>query len=665
MECDGLIAQTAPPSATPAPVAKGGRTRAAPKDGAERRRRLGAHRPSFFVALLLFGSFLFCPILFFPSSARGAQESTGAEPRVEVENEKLFKKSARAAMAALSFYGEPDVDAAELGGEEAYRLEEQRQRVLDIGYQLAAHARFDDFPFSFFLIDMPVPNAFALPGGHIFVTRGMLDLGLDDDMLACLLAHEIAHVVYEHGTRMQRRATLLNILSQAALIGVMIGAEGGPENTRDPYGIEHSADRKGSLVQGTAAAGIVFTELLLRKYSRGFEDEADAEGQRLAASAGFDPDGARALWHLMTERIPTANEYGYWRTHPFSDQRLRAAEVRARELKIRKPGPVFGYRRETQEALLRAAAELEEDEAFAEPEARDGIRAGEADGPTRPWQLGLRPFLEQSALDAWPTGENADRIRLAQLHNRRARVLQEPELSRDYGELVAAYDRQIGIVRALDPRSPLLATLQTERAELGQEAEELLPKALAVWEEGIFQTPFLETFLSNYPDAEIAPRVALALGDSYSRSRREADAVEQYLRAIEAGAETDAARRALLGLRNLAPYLDQLAALQMLADDIGDDEVARLAGERLVQQASRFEALENGSDYLERYPRGAHRQAVSERLETLAQNLYGEVVLYQNLGDHVKALERIQKILEHAPMTPAAEALRQKAVLDS
>ena len=577
---------------------------------------------------------------------------------------KLFKKSARAAMAALSFYGVPD--PSELDGEEAAELEEQRQRVLDIGYQLAAHARFDDFPFSFFFIDMPVPNAFALPGGHIFVTRGMLDLGLDDDMLACLLAHEIAHVVYEHGTRMQRRATLLNVLSQAALIGVLIGADGGPENNRDPYGIEHSPDRKGSLVQGTAAAGIVFTELLLRKYSRGFEDEADEEGQRLAAAAGFDPDGARALWELMTERIPTANEYGYWRTHPFSDQRLRAAEVRARELKIREPGPVFTFRRETQATLLRAAAELDEDEAFEERPEPDARTAGaEIEAPTMPWELGLRPFLEQSALDAWPTGDEAARIRLDQLHQQRARVLDQPELARDYGELIAAYNRQIGIVRALDPRSPLLPTMESERTELTDEVQNLLPKALDVWADGFFQTPFLETFLSNYPEAEIAPQVALALGDAYSRSRREADAVAQYLRAIEAGAETDAAKRALLGLRNLAPYLDQLAALQMLADDIDDEEVGRLAGERLGDQASQFEKLENGSDYLERYPKGPHRDAVAERIEKLAQNLYGEVVLYQNLGDHVKALERIQIILQHAPMTPAADALRQKAVLDS
>ncbi|MEM8994130.1 MAG: M48 family metalloprotease [Acidobacteriota bacterium] len=629
------------------------------------RRSAGGARPpraTWIAAALILG---LCAGPAFPQAPAAHREEPAAQ-RVEIENPKLFKKSARAAMAALSFYGVPNT--AEMDDpEEARRLERERQRVIDIGYQLAAHARYGDFPFSFFLIDMPVPNAFALPGGHIFVTRGMLDLGLDDDMLACLLAHEIAHVVFEHGTRMQRRATLLNVLSQAALIGVMIGADSEPENTRDPYGIERTGDRKGSLVQGTAAAGIVFTELLLRKYSRGFEDQADAEGQRLAAAAGFDPDGARALWQLMTERIPTANEYGYWRTHPFSDQRLRAAEVRARELKIREPGPVFAYRRATQVALLGAGDELDEDEALAKRDERDD-RNG-LDEPTpqtlQPWEEGLLPFLESSALDAWPTGEDAERIRIEQLHRRRDRLMEAPEMARDYGSLLRAYDKQIATVRALDPRSGALEALEGERDAIVAQVDALLPRALEIWRDGIFQTPFLEKFLSNFPDSELAPKVALALGDAYSRSRREADAVEQYLRAFKAGADAEAGRRALLGLRNLAPYLDQLAALQMLADDIDDDEVGRLASQRLGEQASRFENLENGSDYLERYPKGLHREAVTSRLEKLAQNLYGEVVLYQNLGDHVKALERIQKILEHAPMTPAAESLRQKAVLDS
>lgn len=611
------------------------------------------------VVILAFGVALIAlaPVL---ASAQVAQRDDA--PKVEISSRKLFEKSSRAAMSALAFYGVPESTP----GDDSFDAEPQKQRVLNIGYQLAAHARFGRFPFSFYLIDMPVPNAFALPGGHIFVTRGMLELGLDDDMLACLLAHEIAHVVFEHGTRMQRRATLLNVLSQAALIGVLVGADDRPENNRDPYGVENSPGRKGSLVQGTAAAGIVFTQLLLRKYNRGFEDEADQEGQRLAAAAGFNPDGARALWQLMTERLPTSNDYGYWRTHPFSDQRLRAASIRARDLKVQEPGPVFIYRRATQEALLDYAAALDEDDAFDDREKSGQRTEREEDrGPIDPWQEGLRPFLQQTALDAWPSGEPADQVRLAILHRRRQRVEALPELSRDYGRLIDVYAQQIVTVESLSPRSPLIKTLKGEKATLEKASQDLFPKSLEIWSSGIYQTPFLETFLSNYPDAEQVPRVALALGDAYSRSRREADAVEQYLRAMTAGPDTESGQRALQGLRNLAPYLDELAALQMLADDIGDGEVARLARERLDEQVDKFKTLRNGSLYLSRYPHSQHQGAVHQRLEKLAQNLYGEVVLYQNLGDHVKALERIQQILEHAPMTPAAEALREKAILDS
>ena len=113
---------------------------------------------------------------------------------------------------------------------------------------------YTDFPFTFHLIDMPEPNAFALPGGQIFVTRGMLDLGLTDDMLAALLGHEAAHVVFGHFTSMQRRATLMNVLSQALLVGVIIGAAKGggahgdtptgPYRSPEPY--DNGAGRAGA-----------------------------------------------------------------------------------------------------------------------------------------------------------------------------------------------------------------------------------------------------------------------------------------------------------------------------------------------------------------------------------------------------------------------------------
>ncbi|MEM7587111.1 MAG: M48 family metalloprotease, partial [Acidobacteriota bacterium] len=486
-----------------------------------------------------------------------------------------------------------------------------------------------------------VPNAFALPGGQIFVTQGMLDLGLTDDMLACLLGHEIAHVTERHGTRIKKRATLLNILSQALLVGVLVGVDNEAENPNDPYG--RPGNRKGSLVQGAAATGMVVSELLLRNYSREFEDEADVEGQRLAAAAGYDPDGARQLWELMNQRIPQSNEYGYWNTHPFSDQRMRAAEVRASELKIQEnPKPPEDFRAKTQKTLL--AHELR----------------GRAENKEE-----LQAFIEQSALNAWPKGPRAEALRLAALHRLREAEMENDEMSRDYGELVRAYHVQIEEVRTLTPNSTFLATLEDELHELRDSADKLLPKALEIWNEGIYQTPFLEIFLSNYPTADAAPDVALALGNAYSRLGRQADGVDQYLRAAGAGEASEAARRALQGLRNLTPHLENPAALQQLSDQIDDPELRELASQRLDKVASEYTSLADGAEYLRRFPEGDHAEQVREQLEDLAQNLYGEVVLYQGVGDHIKALDRIQQILTHAPLTKAAVALRERAEMES
>lgn len=558
-----------------------------------------------------------------PAETIEADEPVAGGPHVS--KPALYGKTLKAAARAIEQFG-------------IYDDPEELRRVSDIAYRLAVQSDFRDFPFSFYLIDMPEPNAFALPGGQIFVTRGMLNFGLSDDMLACLLGHEIAHVTGRHGMRMQRRATWLNVLSQVALLGVLIGVDDEPENPRDPYG--YTGSRKGSLVQSSAAAGLAISELLLRDYSRDFEDEADVEGQRLATAAGYDPDGARQLWELMNQRIPQARTYGYWRTHPFSDQRMRAAEVRAMELKILEGRPPEDYRALTQKVILDYGKSQKDD-----PE--------------------LLPFVERSALTAWPQGPRAEELRHKSLGRQREEALAAVELERDYGELIRAYRIELEEVRRLTPESAFVATLEKELADLRQEVDGLYAKALEVWREGIYQTPFLETFESNYPTAEVAPEVALALGNAYSRLGRQTDGVEQYLRAAEAGPGSEAGGKALAGLRNLAPVLDQLTALQRLHDELDDPALKELSAKRLAELAGTYEGVANGAEYLRRFPDGEHIEAVRERLETLAQNLYGEVVLYQGLGDHVKALERIQQILTHASHTRAAQSLRDRAVVES
>jgi Zn-dependent protease with chaperone function len=546
-----------------------------------------------------------------------------------VSNPDLFAKSLQAAAQAAEQYGR-------------YDKPDEIVRLNRIGYELAQQTGFQKFPFTFTLVDMPEPNAFALPGGQIFVTRGMLDLGLDDDMLAAVVGHEIGHVTLEHYLHMQRKATLLNVLGNLLVVGLMVKETNQRSPTyQAPYDPRVGVDYGGDKIQGAAAASLILSELLLRSYSREQEDQADQEGQRLSALAGYDPDGARRVWERMNNRAPQLREYGYLQTHPFAEERMRAAEARKGTWKVEARKSADDYRQRTQAVFTDYLA---------------------TNKKTEPPQVA---FLKESSLAAWPVGKTAEGLRLEKLHKRRDEELAKPLLSRDYGAVLRLYRDELATVRGLDAKSDLPGSLQTEINDFDQKRKELFPKAVQVLDGGVYETSFLVAFLSNFPDAPQVPEVALALGDAYSRLGNQTDAVTRYLQCWEAAPESAEGKRARNGLRILAPNLEQLAALQQLAKQDKDPELRKTAGERLATMAGSYGDLTNGAEYLRRYPEGEHVATVLSRLNVLADNLYAEVVLYQGMGDSVKAMERINKILTDAPLSPAAQRLRDRAVIDT
>ncbi len=560
----------------------------------------------------------------------------------------LFEKSLQAATEAVRVYGSWD-EPVEL------------RRVAEIGYRVAREAGYTDYPISFYLIDLAEPNAFALPGGQVFVTRGLIAIGLGDDELSALLGHEIAHVVGAHGTRMERRATLLNILSQAALLGVLISAEQSePRRTDLPYpiGLDTRDQSAGDVITGTYAAGMILSELLLRSYSRSFEDEADENGQRWAAAAGFAANGTERLMAVLGSRIPDSKEYGYWRTHPFFEQRVAAARIRARSLATGEEHDSSEFRGWTQKRLLELGADLKSER---QREPTPPVARGAPERPTAP-PVAAGQLVEAAALTAWPRGTEAERLRLERLHRRRDETLLRVPLGRDYGKLLREYDREIAEVEALDAASVLIPSLRTEREALTLSSAALLGEARQIWTGNVFETGFLETFLSNWPAATEADAVTLALAEAYSRTDRQADAVTTFLRAA---ASTDAtiAESAQGALRTLAPTLDQLSALAELSAQERDLDLALAADERLRSVVATFSDLTAGAAYLSRFPNGVHAATVSARMNVLAENLYGEFLLYQSLGDHLKAIDRIERILTHAPTSPAAQKLLEKVVL--
>lgn len=565
---------------------------------------------------------------------RGAVIASSNAGYSGIADPKMFDESLKAAAEAVEQYGSPD-DPARLA------------RVNRIAYELAQQSDFQKYPFVFNIVTMTEPNAFALPAGQIFITTGMLDLGLDDDMLANVLGHEIGHVVHEHSIHMQRKATLMNILGNLLVAGVAIGASrGNTHNPNTPYDPRVGYDDpNGNVVQGAAAASLVLSELLLRSYSRDDEDEADKEGQHLAAAAGYDPDGARRLWELMNSRVPQLKEYGYMQTHPFSDERQRAAKARQATWSIAAKSSADEYRKKTQGTLNNYLTR--------------------ALGHARKADEGVNTFVRHAVLSSWPQGKISDSIRLERLHKRRDDELTRPVLSRDYGAVLRTYRKELAELRTIDPKSDLLAAIEGEITDLDAKRKEIYPRAVQVLGGGIYETSFLQSFLSNFPDAAQVPDVGLALGDAYSRLGNRTEAVTQYLKAWEKAPTSEPGKRAAVGLRNLAPNLQELAALQEMAEQDRDPDLKKVADQRLASIAKTYSDLKNGAEYLRRYPEGPYVVPVIERLNVLADNLYGEVVLYQSVGDAVKAMERINKILTDAPLSPAAGKLRDRAVLEA
>lgn len=545
-----------------------------------------------------------------------------------IANPDLFEKSLKVATEAAAQYGTASDP-------------EQLARVNRIGYELAQQAEFQKFPFTFAVADMPVPNAFALPAGQIFITTGMLDLGLDDDMLANVLGHEIAHVTQEHYLKMSRKATLMSVLGNLLVAGVLIGEANGNRNrgTQAPYDPRVGYDNGGDMVQGAAAASLVISELLLRSYSRDHEDESDLEGQRLSALAGYDPDGARRIWEKMDKLAPQLKEYGYWQTHPFADERMRSAQARKETWKIEARKDASDFRVRTQAALM---TWMEQSKPAPEETS----------------------FMKSLSLATWPAGGVAATLRMEKLHSRRDEELAKPLLSRDYGQVLRTYREETAAIQSVDPGSDLIKSLDTEIKDLELKRKELYTKALEVLDRGVYETSFLVAFTSNFPDSPRIPEVALALGDAYSRLGNPTEAVTRYLSSWESAPESPEGKRARNGLRTLASSMDQLAALQQLASQDRDLDLKKMANERLSVAARSYSDVTNGAEYLRRFPEGEHVATVLNRMNILADNLYAEIVLYQGLGDSVKAMERINKILTHAPLSPAAERLRDRVVVD-
>ncbi len=191
--------------------------------------------------------------------------------------------------------------------------------VNEIGHRIAAQANKDGvYKFSFFVVDDPAINAFALPGGFVGVHTGLLEATRNEDELAGVLAHEVAHVTQRHIARSIHANSRQSIMTMAIMLGAVLAAAAGADGD--------AVQGAMAVAQGTAAQQQI-------NFTRSNEYEADRTGIEALANAGFDPQGMASFFEVISRGELRPMEYRapeFLRTHPVSSARIAEARSRAR-----------------------------------------------------------------------------------------------------------------------------------------------------------------------------------------------------------------------------------------------------------------------------------------------------------------------------------------------
>ncbi|CAD5105750.1 M48 family metalloprotease [Zestomonas carbonaria] len=201
-----------------------------------------------------------------------------------------------------------------------YADEKLQTYVQRVGERVAQYSHRSNLDYRFTVIDSPDINAFALPGGYIYIHRGLLAYLGSEAELAAVLGHEVGHVTARHSVQQQSQSMAWNVFGQMVAIGTGVGAAGDLTN-----------------VLGTA---------MVRGYGRDMELEADGLGAQYLARSGYDPqamievvkvlksqeDFARDQAAKRGQAVSTSSYHGVFDTHPDNERRLQQVVGPARAL---------------------------------------------------------------------------------------------------------------------------------------------------------------------------------------------------------------------------------------------------------------------------------------------------------------------------------------------
>lgn len=178
-------------------------------------------------------------------------------------------------------------------------------RIKRIGERIAAVSGHSEYSWEFTVIEDDTLNAFCLPGGKVFFYTGILKVTENDDQIATVMGHEIAHALARHGAERLSMQTASNVGAQ-----VLAAALNVPSQYQSLY---------------SQAYGVTSQVGLILPYSRKFENEADQIGVYLMWKAGYNPQQALKFWEKMAALSKTSQKTPtFLSTHPADEDRIRA-----------------------------------------------------------------------------------------------------------------------------------------------------------------------------------------------------------------------------------------------------------------------------------------------------------------------------------------------------
>lgn len=236
------------------------------------------------------------------SQPKEANKFTGREQRLNLDAKEEIQMGLASAPRMAQMHGglSPDVAAREL--------------VKKVGQRLVTATDADETPYQYdfhLLADRKTVNAFALPGGQIFITEALFRMLKTEDELAGVLAHEIGHVVGRHSSEQIHKGNLLGGVTTAVVIA-------------------SSSDQGGN---GSAQLANLINQLVTTKYGRADEIESDKLGVLFLHQSGYKPEALIRVMEVLNEASGGGGGPEFMSTHPSPENRMELIKEEIKKLK--------------------------------------------------------------------------------------------------------------------------------------------------------------------------------------------------------------------------------------------------------------------------------------------------------------------------------------------